>query len=221
MIKSFISKLKSPPEDIDFFCEQCSRLYPFLCEENETSNLTRILSEDDFWIKHVADSLLLLDYKSGIASPGTFVADLGCGAGFPSLILAIAFPDISITAIDSISKKTDFVSRAGEFLKLDNLKVITGRGRELAAKEEWADKFDFITARAVSDAKKVFREVRRMLKPNGEIILYKTPEAAEKEICEVRKCSRDFKWNISKAFYLPQKKGCRCFLSGIQNPPDC
>ncbi len=213
MIKSYISKLQRPPDDIDFFCEQCSLLYPFLCEENKKSNLTRILSEKDFWIKHIADSLLLLDYKPEIATPGTSIADLGCGAGFPSLILAMAFPYISVTAIDSIAKKTDFVASAGEFLKLRNLQVITGRGRELAAKPEWADKFDFITARAVSEAKKVFREVRRMLKPTGEILLYKTPEAAEKEICEVCK-SNDFEWNISPIFNLPEDKGCRCFLSG-------
>ena len=213
MIKAFISTLQCQPSDIDYFCEQCSRLYPFLCEENKKSNLTRILSEEDFWIKHVADSLLLLDYKPEIANTGTSIADLGCGAGFPSLILAMAFPDISVTAIDSIAKKTDFVTRAGEFLKLNNLQVITGRGRELAAKAEWSEKFDFITARAVSEAKKVFREVRRMLKPSGEILLYKTPEAAEKEICEVRKIS-GLEWNISPLFNLPEDKGCRCFLSG-------
>jgi len=215
MIKSFIEKLHSPPEDIDFFCEQCSCLYPFLCKENKKSNLTRILSEEDFWIKHVADSLLLVDYKPEILAHGISVADLGCGAGFPSLVLAMAFPDISITAIDSIAKKTDFVLRAGEFLGLKNLQVETGRGRELSAKPEWSERFDFIIARAVSEAKKVVREVRRMLKPSGEIVLYKTPEAAEKEICEVRKTSNDFKWNVSKVFNLPRNKGSRCFLNGI------
>jgi 16S rRNA (guanine527-N7)-methyltransferase len=159
--------------------------------------------------------MLLVDYKPEIISSETSVADLGCGAGFPSLILAIAFPDISITAIDSIAKKTDFVCRAGEFLGLKNLHVVTGRGRGLAAKSECSESFDFIIARAVSEAKKVFREVRRMLKPGGEIVLYKTPEAAEKELCEVCKSSTDFEWNISKVFELPQNKGSRCFLTGI------
>ena len=217
MIKSFITELKYPPENIDLFIEQCSRLYPFLCEENKKSNLTRILSEEDFWIKHVADSLLLFDFKPDLAGKGISIADLGCGAGFPSLILAMALPEASVTAIDSIVKKTDFVVRAGELLGLKNLQVVTGRGRELAAKSEWVGKFDFITARAVSEAKKVFREVRRMVKPGGEIILYKTPEAAEKEICEVRKISPSFKWNISRTYSLPEERGCRCFLSGRHN----
>lgn len=215
MINNFLSNLKHPPQNIDFFCEQCSRLYPFLCQENKKSNLTRIVSEEDYWIKHVADSLLILDCKPAIAAPGTSVADLGCGAGFPALILAIAFPEISVTAIDSIAKKTAFVANAAEMLELNNLRVVTGRGREMAAKTEWSEKFDFIIARAVSEAKKVFREVRRMLKPSGEIVLYKTPETAEKEICEVRKTASDFIWDISEPCNLPGNQGCRCFLSGL------
>lgn len=214
MIKNFISTLKHPPQDIDFFCDQCSRLYVYLCEENKKSNLTRILSEEDFWIKHVADSLLLFEYKPEIAQPGINIADLGCGAGFPALVLALAFPDITVIAIDSIAKKIKFVANAAVMLELKNLQVVTGRGRELAVKTEWSRKFDFVTARAVSEAKKVFREVRRMLKPEGEMVLYKTPETAEQEICEIRKTATGFSWEVSKTYQLPDNKGDRCFLSG-------
>lgn len=214
MIESFISKLAYCPKDINFFCERCSSLYSFLCEENKKNNLTRILSEEDFWIKHVADSLLLLDFRPELAEKGTVIADLGSGAGFPALILATALPKASFVAIDSVSKKTDFIFRAGELLKLKNLHVITARGRELSAMPEWLEKFDFITARAVAEAKKIFREVRRMIKPGGEILLYKTPEVAKKEILEVRKISPSFKWDTSRIFHLPDKKGSRCFLSG-------
>lgn len=189
-------------------------LFELLTAENRKSNLTRITSEEDYWIKHVADSLLLLKFMPGLAEQKLNIADLGCGAGFPALVLALVLPDCEITAIDSIGKKTEFVARAGKELQLSNLQVVKGRGRELAAQAEWNGKFDIITARAVSEAKKIFREVRRMLKPDGRIILYKTPEAAEQEICEVRKSSPDWQWEISEVYELPEKKGQRCFLVG-------
>lgn len=216
MIETFISQLNNPPKDIELFFKQASRLYPYLCEENKKSNLTRILSEEDYWIKHVADSLLLLDFLSEFGDKQLSLADLGCGAGFPSLIISIANPNISVTAIDSIGKKCNFVARAGALLELNNLNVITGRGRELSSKKEFLEKFDIITARAVAEGKKIFREVRRMLKPKGVIVLFKTPEAAENEICDLRKSSPNFNWEISKTYQLPKNMGSRCFLVGKQ-----
>lgn len=212
-MKDYLTNLKFPIKDLDLFISQCEEFFPFLCAENKKSNLTRITSEEDFWIKHVVDSLLLLKFKPELAEQSFQIADLGCGAGFPALILAMALPESNITAIDSIGKKTEFVSRAGEHLGIKKLKVIKGRGRELAAKPEWGGLFDIITARAVAETKKIFREVRRLLKPNGQIILYKTPDVAEKEICEVRK-SFGFDWQISQIYTLPENKGTRCFISG-------
>jgi len=215
-MKSIFSQLQNHSYDLDAFYRKSSVLYTYLCSENKKNNLTRIVDEEDFWIKHVYDSLLVAEGIPEIADEGNAIADIGCGAGFPSLILATAFPGIKVTAIDSIGKKTDFVKRSGELLGLENLHVIHGRGRELAAREEFQNRYDFITARAVSDLKTVFREVRRMLKPGGTIILYKTPKTAEAEICEFRKKNQksDFEWSVTKTFILPEKKGERLFVIG-------
>lgn len=212
-MKELLTKLDCPINDLDIFISQCEKLYPYLCDENKKSNLTRITSENDFWIKHVVDSLLLLKFKPELAERAYQIADLGCGAGFPALILAMALPKCNITAIDSIGKKTEFVSRAGELLMLKNLQVVKGRGRELAAKDELGEKFDIITARAVAETKKIFREIRRLLKIDGQVILYKTPETAEKEICDVRKSS-NWDWQLSSNYILPENKGSRCFIHG-------
>jgi len=214
MIKDFLLQLECLSVDVDVFCERCSCLYSFLCEENAVSNLTRLTSERDFWIKHIADSVLLLEVINDISEKQYSIADLGCGAGFPALILALALPKSHITAIDSIAKKTTFVQSASELLGLNNIHIVTGRGRELSAKQDWERKFDIITARAVSNAKKIVREVRRMLKPDGLIVLYKTPDAAECEICEVRSSFPNFDWSISRIYDLPENQGRRCFLIG-------
>lgn len=216
---SIFQKLQNPPADLDTFYAKSAKLYSFLCKENQQNNLTRILDEEEYWIKHVYDSLLLTEALPTLSENNVEIADLGCGAGFPSLIIASAFPQVKVTAIDSIGKKTTFVQKAGVLLSLDNLDVINGRGRELAAKKDFQGRYDFITARAVSDLKTVFREVRRMLKPEGKIILYKTPKTAETEICDFRKKNShsDFEWGLTDTFSLPGDKGERVFVVGSRN----
>ena len=211
-ILEYLTTLPGSPDE---FIAKMTSLYSFLLEENNKSNLTRITDKEEYWIKHVLDSLLLTEAHPEIIKKGTEIADLGCGGGFPSLVLAAAFPQINITAIDSIGKKTAFVEKAARELGLDNINIITGRGRELGVREEYRRKFDIVTARAVSRASKIFREVRRMLKQNGQIILFKTPTSAEDEICEFRKKHKalELQWNQSKTYVLPEDMGTRVFIS--------
>jgi 16S rRNA (guanine527-N7)-methyltransferase len=215
-MKSIFHHLKNLPADVETFYAKFADLYTLLCSENRKNNLTRITDENDYWIKHIYDSLLVADSFPEITRKGVTIADLGCGAGFPSIVLAAAFPEIHVTAIDSIGKKTAFVQKAAEELQLDNLEVITGRGRELAAKEKFQNRFDYITARAVSELKTIFRESRRMLKPTGKMILFKTPKTVESEICEVRRITEKsgFTWNLSSNYTLPENKGERVFAIG-------
>ena len=202
--------------DTDLLAAKFAELYSLLCEENAKSNLTRITDEEDFWIKHIYDSLLVAEAVPEMVRDGADIADLGCGAGFPSIVLAAAFPEVNITAIDSIGKKTAFVKKAAMELELPNLEVITGRGRELSAKEEFQIRFDYITARAVSEIKNIFRESRRMMKSDGKMVLFKTPTAAEKEICEVRRktVKSGFCWDMTPMYTLPDNRGDRVFVIG-------
>ena len=197
----------------DGFIERCRTFYSILIEENSHTNLTRITDEKEFFIKHIYDSLLILKYKPElITRKGLEIADLGCGAGIPSIILAIALPQSNITAIDSIAKKTNFVQKAADRLELTNLKVITGRGRELLYKPECNKAFDLLTARAVAELKKLYREVKGMLKPDSLMIFYKTPDAAKTEIASLNKASAKLNWQISETFFLPDNMGERCFV---------
>ena len=98
--------------DFDMLIEKCSTLYQILSIANEQVNLTRIDSEEGFWIKHVADSLMLGVAFPDLTTKQLRVGDIGCGAGFPSLVLAMAYPNWEISAIDSVGKKTAFVERA-------------------------------------------------------------------------------------------------------------
>ncbi len=103
------------------FIDKMYELGNYLYEINRQMNLTAI-PEEKFWNLHAADSLSPVLYFPERFQAGVSVLDLGCGAGFPSLVLAAAFPQINMTALDSTRKKIDFVNAAAEKLSLPNLR---------------------------------------------------------------------------------------------------
>ena len=127
---------------------QIQQFYQFtnhLLEVNAHTNLTAIREPIDIIDKHYIDSLLVMD----MIPTGARVLDLGCGPGFPSIPLAIMRPDLQITALDSTSKKIDFVQKSTEILQLSNLNAISGRAEDAKLKKE-LKKFDIVTSRAVA-----------------------------------------------------------------------
>ena len=197
--------------DPERFVASCSKLFDLLSEVNAHTNLTRITTRTEFEIKHVADSLAVAKLLPGIAEAPWRVADVGCGAGFPSLVLAAAFPQLEVTAIDSTHKKIDFVAEAARRLGLANLSAVAGRAVELARKPEFRDRFDLVTARAVAAVGKLFPECRRMIAPGGRMVFYKTPQQAE-EVDAAE--ARGFVWRVSPEFELPENSGSRLFIIG-------
>lgn len=187
--------------DVENFFAKCYILKDFLYEENSKYNLTRIKDEFEYWNRHVADSASIGIYFSKQLSSTKRIADIGCGAGFPSMILAIMYPNQIFTAIDSVGKKTNFVRLAAEKLELKDFEVITGRSNEL----KLAQKFDLITARAVADPVKIFRETKHLLIESGNYILYQTPTQIDSLKSDIEKLSakNGFIWSLSEPFQLP------------------
>ena len=199
--------------DPDSFTANCEILRLFLEEYNTHVNLTRLTSPDDFYCKHVIDSLSITRFFPEITSQTLSIADIGCGAGFPSLILALAFPALQITAIDSIGKKITFVRLAAEKLQLKNLAAVHGRSVELNCRKEFQGKFDIVTARAVAPSPKICREASRFPKSGGSFIFYKTPQQAAEEKSELEKI-KNMRWENTPSFTLPGNSGERLFSIG-------
>jgi 16S rRNA (guanine527-N7)-methyltransferase len=206
-IIDFLSKCNIP--DIERFIKKCSKFKNILIEENKKHNLTRITDDFEFWNRHIADSLSISIFFNNELNNAVNIADVGCGAGFPSIALAIAFPKITFIAIDSRHKKTDFVQFAAKYLKLKNVKTVTGRARELKYNKD----FDIVTARAVADPFKLYTEVKKWPTKNGNIILYQTPTDIGKKQKEVEQTSKGQKirWITTPEFELPGKEN-RLFL---------
>jgi 16S rRNA (guanine527-N7)-methyltransferase len=190
-------------------------LSDLLAAANARTNLTRIQPGDDFWLRHVADSL-----AAGLALPalrdsGWRVLDLGCGAGFPALVLAAAWPRLQVAALDSNHRKIEFVKAAIAALKLDNCTALAARGREFAARPENHDAFDLVACRAVGDAADLCRETHRLLRPGGIILLYKTATATADELrlAATRSPAKLYAWSVANPA-LPQELGSHAFLVG-------
>ena len=203
-------------KNVDDFTGKCRILHSFLTEYNTHVNLTRLTSEEDFYFKHVADSLSIARFFPEITDSKLNIADIGCGAGFPSLILALAFPLLRVTAIDSVGKKITFVKLAAEKLALTNLQAVHGRSVELNCKAEYQNRFDIVTARAVAPSPKIYREANRFLCKNGRFIFFKTPSQAAEEAPVLQEV-KNMSWKNTPAFTLPGDAGERVFTVGKFN----
>ncbi len=127
--------------------KQLHDLMEFMLEYNKNVNLTRITEYDEIVEKHYIDSILPLTMVD--VPRGTYCADIGTGAGFPSLPMNIYRNDLKFTLIDSLGKRITYLDKACDLIGLD-CKTIHARSEEAARKPELRDSFGFVTARAVA-----------------------------------------------------------------------
>lgn len=163
--------------------EKVGRLTSFalrLAEENEKYNLTALTTPDDMILRHFADCAAPVPRLPEAGK----VLDVGCGAGFPSLVLAILCPSLFVTALDATEKKARFVCETAELLGLENLTTLTGRAETLAARgNELRESFDVVTARAVARLPVLSELCLPFVSVGGVFLAMKGP-AAEREAAE-------------------------------------
>lgn len=131
----------------EFQVKQLETLTDFMLEYNKNVNLTRITEPNEVIEKHYIDSILPLTMVD--VPRGTLCADIGTGAGFPSLPMKIYRPDLEFTLIDSLGKRITYLDLACEKLGI-SCRTIHARSEEAAKKPELRDRFGFVTARAVA-----------------------------------------------------------------------
>ncbi|MCL2083136.1 MAG: 16S rRNA (guanine(527)-N(7))-methyltransferase RsmG [Oscillospiraceae bacterium] len=118
-----------------------------LCEWNSRMNLTAVRDPQEIRIRHFEDSIKLSEAGN---FPGKRVLDIGSGAGFPGLVLAMKYPDIHMTVMDSAGKKVEFMRHICKTLAINNAECHQGRAEELAHRDDWRETFDIVTSRGLA-----------------------------------------------------------------------
>lgn len=163
------------PDD-DTLCRKLAVYFERLVSWNSKVNLTAITACQDVAEKHFADSLLLL--KTDWLSHGARCIDVGTGAGFPGVVLKLARPDIHLTLLDSLKKRTDFLRLLCHELELD-VSILHARAEDAALLPEYRERFDCAFSRAVASAPVLSEYLLPFVAVDGSAIGYKSTHAQE------------------------------------------
>ena len=126
--------------------EQLNIYKDFLIEYNKHTNLTAIKDEEDIYLKHFYDSIIVSKYYQ---FKNQKILDIGTGAGFPGMVLKIFFPDLKLTLLDSNNKKIKFLNELCEKMNIKDINTICERAEDYCLKNR--ELFDIVTSRAVSN----------------------------------------------------------------------
>jgi 16S rRNA (guanine527-N7)-methyltransferase len=182
--------------------QQYEQYYETLVEWNEKMNLTAITEKGDVYLKHFFDSIsaaFYFDFKGEMT-----VCDVGAGAGFPSIPIKIAFPNIHVTIVDSLNKRINFLEHLANVLKLENIRFVHDRAETFGQNKQYREQFDVVTARAVARLS-VLSELCLPLVKKGGVFLAMKAASAEDELTVAGKAIQTLGGSILKkeSFILP------------------
>lgn len=174
MKNDFISILKKEAKNrnielTDKALERFELYKNLMLEWNEKMNLTAITDEYQIIMKHFIDCLEITKYMNGNEK----VIDVGTGAGFPGIVIAIYFQNINITLLDSLNKRLIFLEEVVKKLNLKNVNIVHARAEEFAHKDEYRNKYDLVVSRAVANLSNLLEYDVGYLKLNGKLLLLK------------------------------------------------
>ncbi len=146
--------------------------------ETERASVSSVTEPDRAWRVHVADSLSGLEFEALPKAPT--IADVGSGAGFPGLVLAVALPNAQLDLIESVGRKCAFIQRAIEAGGIANARVINARSEDLAA-GEGCEAYAAVTARAVGRLSTLAELASPLLEDGGVLVAWKGKRDPEEE----------------------------------------
>ena len=146
-----------------------------LLEWNKKINLTAITDEEEIILKHFVDSLTVLKY----INENDKIIDVGTGAGFPGIPIAIMMPNVKITLLDSLNKRINFLNEVIKELDLKNVETIHSRSEDCGKDMLYREKYDISIARAVANLSTISEYLLPFVKIGGKMICMKGSEIEE------------------------------------------
>ena len=172
----------------DFQLSQFEKFASLLSEKNKVMNLTAVKEGRDTEIRHFVDSLSLLGEYSDFCN--TFsclhdadIIDIGTGAGFPGIPLAIMLPDCRFTLVDSLQKRISFLDDVVAELSLTNINLICSRFEEAGRSDDLREHFDIGVSRAVADLRVLLEFSLPFIKTDGFFVAYKSGDSVDEISC--------------------------------------
>jgi 16S rRNA (guanine527-N7)-methyltransferase len=156
--------------------DKFQQLYQLIILGNRQLNLTRITEPEEFWEKHLWDSLRGIAPKQhfipGIEKSKQII-DIGTGAGFPGIPISLIFPNSQVTLLDSTRKKITFIEDILSILAISNAKTLLGRAEEIGQEYEHRQHYDVAVIRAVSNVSVCAEYTLPLVKKGGLAIIYR------------------------------------------------
>ena len=157
--------------------ERLALYFDLLQDWNTRMDLTAVTEEDEMLDKHFIDSLTVL--KTELIETGKRLIDIGTGAGFPGMVLAMACPDMEVTLLDSQNKRLLFLEEAGRITGTGNTTLIHARAEDGARRAELREQFDYAVARALAPTNVLCEYLLPYVKSGGAALCWKGPALRE------------------------------------------
>lgn len=198
--------------------EQLKQYYYMLVETNKVMNLTAITEWDEVVLKHFLDSLAIVKVLD--LNQVKTVIDVGTGAGFPGIVLKIAFPHLQITLLDSLNKRVKFLNTVIEELKLTDITAIHGRAEEIGRNPQYREQYDLCVSRAVANLATLSEYCMPFVKTKGVFCSYKGSNG-EEEVETAKKAISLLSGKIEKVdtMILPDSDISRVFVQIRKEKP--
>ncbi len=215
----FKKKISESFEDYIGTClsdKQCQDFFDFmnlLIEKNKVMNLTAITDPAEIILKHFVDSSILVRFYGKDFFDGKFVIDVGTGAGFPVLPLAIICPKAKFVLSDTLGKRIEFIREVLLKLQLDNIELIKSRAEDLGREVMFREKFDYSVSRAVSNISVLSEYTLPLIKVGGRDFLFKMDDC-DQELKDGDKSISTLggKFHVKHSYELILSEPKRCIL---------
>lgn len=174
LLKKYCDEIDIAITDVQL--QKFQQYYDMLIEKNKVMNLTAITDSKDVVIKHFVDSIYLMKYMDLLNKN---IMDVGTGAGFPGIPLAIMNSDCDFVLLDSLNKRINFLREVCDACELDHVELVHSRAEDGARDEQYREKFDVVVSRAVANMSTLLEYCTPYCKVGGVFVSYKTGHSDE------------------------------------------
>ena len=164
--------------------QQLERYMEGVLSWNEKVNLTAITDRDEFIIKHFRDSVLCCGFPEYESAKK--IIDVGTGAGFPGIPLAVVSPEKQFILMDSLKKRLNIIDELTDSIGIQNVSTVHARAEELARNKEHREQYDLCVSRAVANLATLSEYCLPFIRQGGYLLAYKGPDADD-EIAQAKK----------------------------------